>query len=280
VIVGLSAFGLHYLSPSLFRAQSGPSFEQAELSRDRLVTLNQILAAAPDPARPVYQYSLVPGGVQDVKELKWVAEHDPVVGAHYAGFDYDHARVVRLTLARTAYVSYRIGNHVYWTRHRLTLHKGEKVITDGKMTARARCANRVEELPRQAAAPLEPPAVAFDQPIPMPAGTGTQSPPVPFQSAMLNRPTLGGSGFLSMYDPIGGGSWVPISPPPLPSGLCSPGKKPVETGGGKKKKKPCGGPVGVVPEPETWIMLISGLAFIAIYWQAERRMAPEAEPLS
>ena len=102
--------------------------------------------------------------INDARELKWVAEHDPVVAAHYRGFDYDHARVVRLVLARTVYVSYRIGNQVYWTRHRVTLKKGEKLITDGRMTARARCANRVEEIPQQATNLAEPPPAKLDQP--------------------------------------------------------------------------------------------------------------------
>jgi|ERR1700722_11354917 hypothetical protein len=286
-VVGVSALALMYLSPSLFHAQQSapPSFQQTELSRNRLLSLNRELSqAAPSAARPVYPYSVVPGGVEDAKELKWVAEHDPIVAAHYAGFDYDHARVVRLTLNRTAYVSYRIGNHVYWTRRRLTLHKGEKVITDGRITARGRCANRVEELPQQAAAPVEPPAVKFDEPM-MPAiGTATQAPPVPFQSALLNRPSGPGSGPLgplTLYDPIGGGSWMPISPPPIPSGLCGPGKKKGteqsgccageegESGGKKKKGGPCG--PGVVPEPGTWVLLASGLA--AIFWKSRHKFS-------
>jgi hypothetical protein len=73
-----------------------------------------------------------------VQELKGSAEHDPVVASHYAGLDYDRAPVVRLALARTAYLSYRIGNKVYWTRYRVSLNKGETVIPDGKMTARTR----------------------------------------------------------------------------------------------------------------------------------------------
>ena len=64
---------------------------------------------------------------------------------HYAGFDYAHARLVQLLTERSVYLSYRIGNRVYWTRHRVKLHKGETLLTDGKMTARTRCANRVEE---------------------------------------------------------------------------------------------------------------------------------------
>jgi hypothetical protein len=280
-----STVALQHLSPSLFRAQQSvpPTFERAELSRSRVVALNQLLSQAePSPERPVYPYSLVPGGVEDVKELKWVAEHDPVVGAHYAGFDYDHARVVRLTLAQTVYLSYRIGNRVYWTRHRVTLHKGEKVITDGRLTARSRCANRVEQMPQQATSPAEPPVEKFDQPFKPADGTAVKTPPVPFESALLERlrgPELGPAGPLTLYNPFIGGGWAPNLPPPIPAGLCGSVKKKgaVDTGCcvpdvGVTKKKPgggCGSP-GTVPEPGTWLLFASGSA--AIYWQARRRL--------
>jgi hypothetical protein len=280
----VSTLALKYFSPSLFRAQSGPAtVEQTDLRVVGGATLDQILSHV-QPSRPVYPYSVVPGGVEDAKELKWVAEHDPIVGAHYAGFDYDHAQVVRLTLARTVYVSYRIGNRIYWTRRRVKLHKGEKLITDGKMTARTRCANRVEETPQQEASPAEPTAEKFDQPIRNGEGTAMQSPPTPFESALLNRPERPGlepAGPLSLYNPFVGGSWVSISPPPLPLGLCGPVKKKgatdaggeVGSGGKTKKSGPCGsgGSPAPVPEPGTWVMLASGLA--AIYWQARRKLS-------
>ena len=284
--IGLSAVALNYLSPSLFRAGQSPSsaLRQAELSNSRIPELNPVVAA-PSSDRPVYPYSVVPGGVQDVKELKWVAEHDPVVAAHYAGFDYERAQVVRLTLARTVYMSYRIGNHIYWTRRRLTLHKGEKLITDGRMTARTRCGNRVEETPQQAAAPVEPPANKFDEPMQPNDGTAQSSPPVPFESALLNRPAapgFGPVGPLSQYNPFVGGVWIPLAPPPLPTGLCGPNKtkgkgenaSALTSGTGTKGKgNPCGGVstgTGVVPEPGTWLLFASGLA--AIYWQARRQL--------
>lgn len=281
-----SAVILQYLSPSIFQARevSPPNFRSAELSRDRLVSLNQLLSDAPSSARPVYPYSVVPGGVENAKELKWVAEHDPIVAAHYAGFDYDHARVVRLTLARSAYVSYRIGNRVYWTHRRLTLRRGEKVITDGRITVRARCANRVEEVPQQAANKSEPPAEKFDQPGPPASATTLRAPPVPFESALLNRPAPPGptpNGPLSSYNPVNGLGWIPASPPPVPSGLCAPNKKTGEGEEGccvgeihqKKKGAGCGGGgTGVVPEPSTWILFASGLAII--YWQGRRKLVP------
>jgi hypothetical protein len=286
IVAGVSTFALQYFSPSLFsNRQSAPAtLERSELTLSRQSTINQILSDA-QPSRPVYPYSVVAGGVEDAKELKWVAEHDPIVGAHYAGFNYAHAQVVRLTLARTVYLSYRIGNHIYWTHRRVTLHKGEKVLTDGRMTARTRCANRVEESPQQqAVSPAEPPVQRFDEPVRPGEGIAMQSPEVPFESALLSRPQMPGAetvGPLSLYDPFVGGSFLPLSAPPLPVGLCAPGGKTkgaagAVSGAGGKKKSPVscvvsGGGPETVPEPGTWLLFASGLA--AIGWQARRKFS-------
>ena len=285
-VAALSTFALKIFVPSLFEASvSAPSLDSVGI--DRSEALNKVLSEA-QPPRPVYPYSVVPGGVEDVNELKWAAEHDPVVAAHYAGFDYDHAQVVRVTLARTAFVSYRIGNRIYWTRRRIALHKGEKLITDGKMTARTRCANQVKETPQQqAAAPVEPQAQKFDEPIRAGTGTARQDPAVAFESALMTRPAAPGLGAaqpLSLYDPFVGGGFISLAPPPLPAGLCAPTKKKstnasadgeTEAATGKKKRPgPCGGGTGSiapVPEPGTWVFFISGLA--AMFWWSRRRLA-------
>src|SRR5580658_8691321 len=209
-VAGVSAVALRYLSPSLHSAQTSPDLNRtaAEDARVRLLAASERALQPKASTRPVYPYSVVPGGVEDARELKWVAEHDPIVAAHYAGFDYDHARVVRLVLARTVYVSYRIGNHIYWMRRRITLHKGEKLISDGRMTARVRCGNRVEPTAQQPASPAEPAPEKFDQPVQAGEGTAMQSPDVPFQSALLNRPITPGfdpGGPLSLYNPFEGG---------------------------------------------------------------------------
>ena len=287
---GFAAIALRYLSPSLFTARHDPepSRESVEASRDLfLATQQEALRSIEN--RPIYPYSVVPGGVKDAHELKWAAQHDPVVASHYAGFDYDHARIVRLVLARTVYVSYRIGNKIYWTRHRVRLKKGESLITDGKITARTRCGNRVEEVAQQATSQSEPPAAKFEELVQPNLGTALSQPPVPFQSTLLTRPPLPGLGPappLGLYDPLGGGyPWVPIAPPPLP-GVCGIGKKPGKEGivsvigHGKKKKTigPCpsgGGGTTEVPEPGTWLLFASGLAFL--YWTTLRRsISPQA----
>jgi hypothetical protein len=278
--IGFAGVALPHLSPSLFRASRSvaPDPQAVEASRNILEPTQQESIREIE-SRPVYPYSVVPGGVRDVSELKWAAEHDPVVAAHYAGFDYNHARVVVLKATLSAYVSYRVGNKVYWMRRRVSLKKGETVITDGKITARTRCANRVEEVPQQATSSSEPPAAKFEEPVHPSTGTAFASPPAPFQSALLNRPALPGLGPappLGLYDPFGGGTWVPIAPPPLPS-ICGVGKKPtngvVTTGGTTKKRKGdgCGngGTGGEVPEPGTWLLFGTGLA--AIYWKTRGR---------
>jgi len=287
---------LRYFGPSLFRSAARvPDRQQVEASRTRVLLAEEALEhQARAKGRPVYPYSIVAGGVEDARELKWVAEHDPVVAAHYAGFDYARARVVRLELAKTVYLSYRIGNHVYWTRRRVTLRKGEKLITDGKMTGRTRCANRVEEAPQQAPSAAEPPAARFDEPMRVGDGTAIQGPPVDFQSALLSRPgvpEIGPAPPSSLYSPFYGGNYVPLAPPPLAvAGVCGSGKKKkgdgdgdaddgVVTAGGKtsgKKGKgmegPCGGPEGggTVPEPGTFLLVASGLA--GLFWQARRKL--------
>ena len=287
--IGASSIALRYLTPSLFHTarSNEPDRRSAEASRDAVIAAQQEVERSLEN-RAVYPYSVVPGGVKDVKELKWAAQHDPVVAAHYAGFDYDHARVVRLVLAQTAYVSYRIGNKIYWTRHRVSLRKGETVITDGKITARGRCANRVEEVPQQATSSSEPPAAKMDEPMAPAEGTTATTPPVPFQSALVNRnpmPGLGPAPPLTTYDPFNSGSGFPVSPPPLPS-VCGTVTKKKTTGNeggeprietGKNGKKLTGGDAcgggggGEVPEPGTWLLMGTGLVFT--YWMTRKRIA-------
>ena len=275
LVCGLTSIALQRLSPSLFRSSNSSESGSRGNEANRALLLTQQESLRQIENRPAYPYSVVSGGVRDVQELKWAAEHDPVVASHYAGFDYDHARVVRLVLARTAYISYRIGDKVYWTRHRVSLKKGETLITDGKITARSRCGNRVEEVPQQATSSLEPPAIKFEEPLLPSMGTAVTTLPIPFESA-LNRPGLPGLGPelpLSLVDPFENGVWVPINPPPIPTSVCGIGNKPtkVVAGGKKGKKNPCGVIGGEVPEPGTWLLIASGLA--AMYCKTRSKFA-------
>ena len=80
----------------------------------------------------VYPYSVVPGGMKSPGDLRAAAARDAVVRRHYARFDYDRARLVRLAEAREVYISYRIRDTVFWTRKKVRLRLGELLLTDGK----------------------------------------------------------------------------------------------------------------------------------------------------
>lgn len=190
--------------------------------------------------RAVYPYSVVPGGVVTPQELREASDHDRIVATHYAGFDFRKARVIQVKHARLVYLSYRIGDQVFWTKKRMSLRVGESLITDGKTTARTRCGNQVSEVPHLITSPAEPAVEVLDQQIAAPA-----MPAVPFESALLQPPGFGtaalpptGGGLppgLTAFPPIGGGGCAPtpgspchpITPPtitPPPVNMPDPGE--------------------------------------------------------
>lgn len=172
--------------------------------------------------RPVYPYSIIPGGIRSVEELKIAIVRDPVVKAHYRDFNLRKAHMVRLTKDRAVHVSYRRGDKIYWTKRKLKIYKGETVITDGEHMSRTRCANRITDRPTPPHSPDEPPPVDFDRPLDPPV-----FPPPPPPLALLPPP--GGSFPVVPFVPIfpGGGGSPPVGhkPPepvrvPEPSALC------------------------------------------------------------
>jgi hypothetical protein len=210
--------------------------------------------------RAVYPYSVIPGGVRDPQALRDVVSRDAVVAAHYSGFKLANAQVIRLRSTRTAYVSYRLGNKVYWTRRKVKLAAGQKVITDGKNFARVRCGNRFTESPGGEISPDEPAPDVLDRPEKSPdpevAGVpwvGDPSPdPIPGfiypPPAFWPPPDLPIGIFPSPPPPP---SSPPVFIPPIlpPSGPPSP----PET------------PPAATPEPSTLLLFTSGLTgWIAI----------------
>jgi PEP-CTERM motif-containing protein len=228
----------------------------------------------------VYPYSVVPGGVRSPEELQAIAAHDHLVAKHYSGFDFRRAKIIELRRPTMMYLSYRMGEKIFWTKKQIGLRQGEKLITDGKMTARTRCANRVEALPQAAISPQEPLAEQFDDPFAEGGSARKFDFPGNFESALDHRigPTgFGGDG--PPQSPIAGGfgpggGFPGVFPPPLPGGLgtCTPtkpkhGHPAIEAGSSSKKKRnPCApGPPATVPEPGTILLVASGAA--GIYWR-------------
>jgi len=220
------------------------------------------------PRRVVYPYSVIPGGVQTPEDLRQMSEHDRIVGSHYAGFDFRSARIVELDQPKLVYLSYRMGDKVFWTGKRISLHKGEKLITDGRMTARTRCANRVSETAQPAVSPAEPPAANFEQPfvgtagqIPFPGDFNALGPSREFSGFGPEGPTASSSA------PFPGRGLPPVYPPPIPSKGCPPGTVPGANNTCHHHKPP----PPPVPEPTTLLLVSSGIA--GIYWRRRKAAA-------
>lgn len=113
--------------------------------REAITTEHAAVSGLAAALRPKYPYSVVPGGVYSLAELERAIRTDPVVRAHYSGFDAGKARLVTLKEDRYEYVSYRVKDEVFWTRRRLKIPKGELLLTDGSKFARTRCGNQVSE---------------------------------------------------------------------------------------------------------------------------------------
>jgi hypothetical protein len=213
----------------------------------------------------VYPYSVIPGGVRSVGELREAISRDQVVAAQYATFDLKSARLIRLQHARAVYVSYRIDNRIFWTKRKVKLARGETVITDGKHMARTRCGNLVSTIQRAPILPKEPapvisdtseppyvsvapdllPLANFTPPAPEPpsAEPPAPEPPAPEPPSVTNLPS----------PPSGGG---PVFFPPV--FFFPDGDFPIYTA-----KNPA--PPVQVPEPGTLALLLVALPSIWIF---------------
>jgi PEP-CTERM motif len=264
---------------------SDNSWQQNDVRRDLAVLAGQVAAGnAFATSRPVYRYSVVPGGVRSGEELRLAAKRDRAVAHHYAAFNFDRARITELGAPRFIYMSYRRGDRIFWTHKQMALPKGEKLITDGKITARTRCANQISVLPHAETSLEEPMAQEFEDPFDE-GGSATRFDfPGNFETALLNRPAAHGFGAEGpplpgtgpLFGPSGGG--FPGIFPPVISDSCEPMPKPKPKGGvlattedesstkKKKKKTACSPtpnpPPTAVPEPGSILLVSSGIAGI------------------
>jgi hypothetical protein len=216
---------------------------------------------APSGQRRIYPYSVIPGGVRDANDLREIAARDYVVARHFAGFEYRRARLIRARAARAVYMSYRMRNRIFWTHKKVLLHAGDLLLTDGTITARARCGNQISETEQSEVSPDEPSEDVLDQPV---AELMPIDRVLPFRSA-LNRPNLPGAEARPPSAPrlFSGGFSFPYLPYGVPiSGLC---ENPKDTDSKHCHPKPRS---PVIPEPATMVLLSSGL--VAVFWRYQR----------
>jgi hypothetical protein len=277
----LASEGLHHYADNWGRPQA------AGMSRSlSAIAGPQAGAIQARNRRIVYPYSVIPGGVESGEELHQAAVHDATVATHYAGFDYKRARVIAVDRPRLVYLSYRRGGQIYWSRKQASLHPGEKLLTDGRITARTRCGNRVSVLAQSNTSPNEPLMAELDRPDAV--ASGDVSPSDNFSSSLLQTepviptgPASGGAG------PTGGGTTAGGTPPgggtPFGSGppgvfVPFPGTPPISGGGGgggcvpSQTNNHCNPvlPPPPVPEPGTVVLVLSGAAAVFARFRYQR----------
>jgi len=118
--------------------------------------------AAALPPRPIYKYSVVDGGAYTATELTDAVNRDPIVADHYHAIDLEKVRAEIVNEERLAYMSYRRGSRIYWTKHKVRLRQGETILTDGATHVRSRCGNCISLEPMQPTADDEPDMVEFE----------------------------------------------------------------------------------------------------------------------
>jgi hypothetical protein len=210
----------------------------------------------------VYPYSVVPGGVRDAQSLRESAARDRAVARHYAKFDYRKARLVRVTEPREVYVSYRIRDTIFWTHKKIRLLPGEPLLTDGNITARAKCGNQISDIAKPDVSDQEPDEEVLDQPVALePLG-----PSLPLRPALRPALPVGQPPVAALY---GGGFSFPYAPVAGPSpAVCHFLDGAIDRHCRPHHKHPN------TPEPATMMLLASGAAMIL--WRYKKHCSPVA----
>ncbi len=141
------------------------SFKHSEPSQPEPDGTLQISLSDHPFQAPVYPYSVIPGGVSSPEALQSAVAVDPVVARHYAGFDVFVTRVIQLKASHFAFVSYRRGNDIFWTRNKVKIPAGESLLSDGNNLARTRCGNRLSEVPKTPTSSQDPPLREMENPV-------------------------------------------------------------------------------------------------------------------
>jgi hypothetical protein len=242
-----------FLTVKILRHGAAEQPQMPAYSQDANTQESLDLSAAYQPQRPIFPYSIVPGGVHDARELQSVASHDPVVAQHYSDFRIAAARTIRLGKPLEMYVSYRRNNHVYWTRNRMVIPAGETLLSDGENLARVRCGNRLSAMAAKPVSTTDPTKEELDTPEFVPPlmaeflpGEGSDFFPGAPASAL---PALPAGSTTST------GANTP--PPAIFPPLIPPGVHP------NSPNTPVGPPVST-PEPGTFTFLFAGIAMIAV----------------
>lgn len=205
--------------------------------------------------------------IRSVEDFRATVSNDPVLAAHFSGFNWDRARLGRQDKPLWTYVSYRNGEVVRRTTKAVRLPKGDGYITDGAHVVRTYCCNDYVAAPApRPEGPVErvdaPPrrlnkGESADDPSQQMASWSPEAEPGQVPPETLNRipgdlglPHFWGPGHLSdpSRSPDVPGFDPYSSPKPPPNHV-------------------------VTPEPGTFVLVAAGVAALGLFSLLRRRRA-------
>jgi hypothetical protein len=167
--------------------------------------------------------------------------NDPQLMAHYGNFDWNRAEIFENQEDSFSSVLYKKNGGIYWTRKQLRIRKGEKILTDGKVLIRTYCCNQITLVPAGPFLPpdIEPPPEEIQPP---------EAPAMPEFPFALTPPTLDIPPSLGKFTP----------------------RPPTSIAFARKERSPRGRIP--VPEPGTFILIVSGLGALVLHHRGRRKM--------
>ena len=221
--------------------------------------------------KKVYEYSLIPGGVENASAFRVFRATDKVLLQHFRNIG-DELVSTTLSKDKRMYTSYRVRDSIYWTKNRVLVHAGEALLTDGRSLVRSRCGNRLSDSPHTPVQAVQPPAITTDG-FTVEVAMETPPPLIP----EIEAPFVPGAPDLTAPTPVEG-PYVPVLPvesgdeiPPIPVPL------PPDSGRDILLPTPLPAPITVptaahksvvvplipTPEPDTWRLTLIGMFFFA-----------------
>lgn len=220
------------------------------------------------PEHPyIFPYSVSPGGIHSLAQLKAAIERDPVDARAYADFNLAKYRMIKLKKDEYAYVAYRIGDGLFWSSKKVKLCEGESLLTDGVHFIRARCGNPISEVPDAQIWAEAPPDALPDGGFSSPVETEPFAAVNPYEGQPGNASIIPPSPLFPetpTFTPVPPQDFVPpffgVITPPLTTHIVPP-----------RHNTP-------VPEDSTLLLVVTGVAALAYYWRRRRisRLASNA----